>query len=120
MVKKGSPEALAFSGVRNCGLKGGLHDGARHCRDIDARGGNALQGPLEGLTRRSKEIALGHSYALKANAACPDRRPPDKFVGRKLLDPSRLKVDYKARDAFTTGARLRLRVHDKEIGDRPT
>src|SRR5208283_4283481 len=38
MVKKGSPEALAFSGVRNCGLKGDLHDGARHCRDIDARG----------------------------------------------------------------------------------
>ena len=119
MVKKGSPEALAFSGVRNCGLEGGLHDGARHCRDIDARGGNAFQGPLESLARRSKEIAVGHSYALKANAACPNRRSSNQVVSRKFLDPSRLKVDYKARDALPTGSRLRLGVHDKEIGDRP-
>src|SRR5580693_1736092 len=119
MVKKGSPETLAFSGVRHGGPEGGLHDGARHCRDIDTRGGNAVQGPLESLTRRSKEIAVGHSYAAKVNAACPNRRSSNQVVSRKLLDPSRLKVDYKARDAFPTGTRLRLSVHDKEIGDRP-
>src|ERR1700722_16539152 len=87
MVKKGSPEALAFSGVHNCGLEGRLHDGARHRRDIDTRGGNALQGPLESLTRWSKEIAVGHSYAAKANAACPNRRSSNQVVSRKLLDP---------------------------------
>src|ERR1700722_11513184 len=119
MIKKGSPEALAFSGVRNCGPEGGLHDGARHCRDIDTRGGHALQGPLESVTRRSKEIAVGHSYAAKANAACPNRRSSNQVVSRKILDPSRLKVDYKARNALPTGSRLRLGVHHKEIGDRP-
>jgi hypothetical protein len=49
----------------------------------------------------------------------PNRRSSNQVVSRKLLDPSRLKVDYKARDAFPTRSRLRLGVHDKEIGDRP-
>ena len=104
MVKKGSPEALAFSSVRNCGLEGGLHDGARHCRDIDTRGGNASQGPLEGLTRWSKEIALGHSYALKANAASGST-PPEAIVLVIGLGPSKSKITVRSLEPALTVTR---------------
>ena len=86
---------------------------------MDARGGNASEGHLERLTGRSKQIALRHSDAVKANAARSDRRPSDQFVRRKLFDPRRLKVDDEARYAFPSGARLRLGVQDEEIGDGP-
>src|ERR1700722_183111 len=99
MINQGSSEALTFSRVINCGSESRFHHGARHCRDISARPRDALQGSLEGLTRRSKKIAIADLHTVKANRARADRCPSCQLVRRQLVDPRRLKVDDKARDA---------------------
>ncbi len=90
MIKKAASEAPPLGGVRHGGSEGGFNERARHCRDMRACGGDALQGSLERLTWRSKEIAVGDLYAIKANAGCADRRPSDQSARRQPFDPRRV------------------------------
>ena len=75
MIKKGPSEALPLGRIGHGGSEGGFHERACHCRDMRASARDALQGSLERLTWRSKEIAVGDLYAVKANSGCADRRP---------------------------------------------
>src|SRR5580658_2015201 len=99
MINERPSEALAFNGVVNCGSESSFHHRARHCRNISARPRDALQRSLEGLTRRSKKIAIADLHAIEANSARADRCTPSQLVRRRLVDPGRLKVDDEARDA---------------------
>src|SRR6202044_4088928 len=87
MINERSSEALAFNGVINCGSESPFHHRARHCRNISARPRDALQRSLEGLTRRSKKIAIAELHAIEANSARADRCPPVSWSGGDLSIP---------------------------------
>src|ERR1700734_1341788 len=105
MIDEGSSEALAFYGVINCGSESPFHHRTRHCRNISSGPRDALQGSLEGLTRRSKKIAIANFHTVKANGARADCCPSGELVRRPLVDTRRLKVDDEARAAVPARTR---------------